>query len=660
MSIPLVVNGVTYDYPEVDDVDWGAEATDWAAAVTSGMLQKAGGLFQILAEVDFGTSFGLKSLYYKSRTANPADAGQFRLARADVINWRNNANSANLSLGVSASDVLQFNGSDIQGSISVADTSTIDLTFSSNTLSADIIAGSITNSMINAAAAIAFSKLEALASGNILVGSAGNVATSLAMTGDITITNAGVTAIGTNKVTNAMLAQVSTATFKGRTTAGTGNVEDLTATQATALLNVMVGDSGAGGTKGLVPAPITGDATKFLNGAGAWSSPAGAGDVVGPASATDNGFVRFDGTTGKLIKNSAATITNADVVAAAGIALNKLAATTVSRALVSDGSGFVSAATTTATEIGYVNGVTSAIQTSLDAKQVRSTLTAKGDLYVATASNTVTRQGVGADGTYIIADSSQTNGIKYVYGTVQSKNSAYTILVTDDLIYVDTTGGSVIVTFPSFAANSGKTWTVKKADSTFNTVTLACNGSENLRDIGTTATTTLNTQGESATVESDGTVGQIIDRRIPSVWTAFTSTMGLTGGTTTAPGFWKRDGDSAIFQISATFASVFTAGSATFSIPFTIDTAKFGATPTSNSDILGTARVVDVSVTGYIGVVLYSSTTALSVRYMVDDTGPGSDAIGAGSITTTTPFTWANGDQILLSTQPLPISGWKG
>ncbi len=40
----------------------------------------------------------------------------------------------------------------------------------------------------------------------------------------------------------------------------------------------------------------------------------------------------------------------------------------LSRAVVSDGSGKVAAATTTSTEIGYVNGVTSAIQTQIDAK----------------------------------------------------------------------------------------------------------------------------------------------------------------------------------------------------------------------------------------------------------------------------------------------------
>ena len=59
------------------------------------------------------------------------------------------------------------------------------------------------------------------------------------------------------------------------------------------------------------------------------------------------------------------------------IAVNKLAALTASRLMVTDASGFASAASVTATEAGYLSGVTSAIQTQLGNKQgLDATLTA--------------------------------------------------------------------------------------------------------------------------------------------------------------------------------------------------------------------------------------------------------------------------------------------
>jgi hypothetical protein len=64
--------------------------------------------------------------------------------------------------------------------------------------------------------------------------------------------------------------------------------------------------------------------------------------------------------------NTVSNIANDEIKAAAAIAVNKLAAVTASRALASDGSGFIAASAVTATELGYVSGVTSAIQTQID------------------------------------------------------------------------------------------------------------------------------------------------------------------------------------------------------------------------------------------------------------------------------------------------------
>jgi hypothetical protein len=48
------------------------------------------------------------------------------------------------------------------------------------------------------------------------------------------------------------------------------------------------------------------------------------------------------------------------------------------------------------TELGYLDGVTSAIQTQLDAKTAKSTLTTTGDIYYASSANTPARLGIGS------------------------------------------------------------------------------------------------------------------------------------------------------------------------------------------------------------------------------------------------------------------------
>lgn len=200
--------------------------------------------------------------------------------------------------------------------------------------------------------------------------------TTLNATGTSTIVDADVTTLdvsGVSTLNTVSAASISTTgsmtvggdlTVNGNTTtinAATLDVEDINIT-----VNFGGNDAtseGAGltvdrtGTSGsLIYADAS--ATKFK--AGALGSEV---DLVGVSStqALTNKTIDSD-------NNTITNIVNADIKAAAAIALDKLAATTASRSLVSDASGFVTASATTSTEIGYVSGVTSAIQTQLNAK----------------------------------------------------------------------------------------------------------------------------------------------------------------------------------------------------------------------------------------------------------------------------------------------------
>lgn len=98
---------------------------------------------------------------------------------------------------------------------------------------------------------------------------------TITLTGPITGSGTGsfATTITANAVALSHMAQVATATFLGRTTAGTGNVEALTATQATALLN-----NATTTTKGLVPAPGTALGL-FLKDDMTWAAATGGGST---------------------------------------------------------------------------------------------------------------------------------------------------------------------------------------------------------------------------------------------------------------------------------------------------------------------------------------------------------------------------------------------
>ena len=84
----------------------------------------------------------------------------------------------------------------------------------------------------------------------------------------------GLVTLTDNSVANGALADMPTSRLKGRTSAGTGDPEDLTAADVTALLNAF-----SSTLKGLAPASGGGIAN-FLRADGTWAAPAGGGSSV--------------------------------------------------------------------------------------------------------------------------------------------------------------------------------------------------------------------------------------------------------------------------------------------------------------------------------------------------------------------------------------------
>lgn len=107
----------------------------------------------------------------------------------------------------------------------------------------------------------------------------------------------------------------------------------------------------------------SGNGSEFWCGDGTWKTPSGSGDVVGPASATDNAVARFDATTGKLIQNSVVTIadTTGDMAGVGTLNTHTIQGGTGTLALTSDIPSVANMVETTDTDVtgwGFIDNGT--------------------------------------------------------------------------------------------------------------------------------------------------------------------------------------------------------------------------------------------------------------------------------------------------------------
>jgi len=344
------------------------------------------------------------------------------------------------------------------------------------------------------------------------------------------------------------------------------------------------------------------------------------------------------------------------------VILTSAGALAANRALISDGSGDITVSTVTATELGYVSGVTSAIQTQLNAKQATGNyitdltgeVTASGPGSVAA---TVTNSAViakvltgyaSAPGTISASDSilsaiQKLNGNLY-QRSVATKTTTFTFAATDYFVLCDTSGGAYTGTLPTVTGNSGLTYRVKKTTADFSALTIS----------GTGLSTTLNTLGEEVELYCDGTNWNVLSRVNNTNWTSFTASWtavsvnpAIGNGTLTAN--YRRRGDTAEieYQITAGSTTTFGTGDWIFGVPsgLTINTTKLQQSSSTNT-IIGFGGTVQGAY--HSTVAIYDTTTQF--RAAADNQ--------AGRVTASSPEAWANG-QTLMVTAIVPITGWN-
>lgn len=155
------------------------------------------------AKIFVGGGGGAAAEQTLSGDATLADTGVLTIANGAISNVKVGAGAAIAFSKLAAlpdGQILVGSGANVATAVAVSG----DLTLL-NTGAFSLAALSVTDAKVAAAAAIAFSKLAALDDGKILVGSGANVATKVAVSGDLTLLNTGAFTIANSAVTTAKI-----------------------------------------------------------------------------------------------------------------------------------------------------------------------------------------------------------------------------------------------------------------------------------------------------------------------------------------------------------------------------------------------------------------------------------------------------------------------
>ena len=426
------------------------------------------------------------------------------------------------------------------------------------------------------------------------------------LTGDVTTSGAAAT-IANDAVSNAKLANMANSTVKCRTTAGTGDPEDCTATQAQNIV---------GGVVQRLAEQTTPSA---------------------PASGYMNIYPKSDG---KLYKQTSAGVEtevgsgggagafNMAVLDTAGNSWAVSSQTSAdAESSVGNWAAYADAAATTPVDM------TGGSPNTTCTRNTSSPINGTGDFKM-TITTGATRQGEGCSLLVNIPTAYRGQPIRILapYTTTGTISSG------DIVPYAyDVTNGALLAPSATVSGISGSAGTVY--------FTIAPQASAAQLRIGWHIARASNTGAVTVNWDDFKVEPDLNQANVPmSDWVAWTPT-GSWNTNVTYTGYWRRVGDQleADVKISLSGAPNNTALSITFPNGLTLDSSKITSQTTGYGHLLDNgSRVYDACITT-------NSSTSIAVNYCDGATN---------ALSTTNPFTWASGDAVYAHFS-VPISGWS-
>lgn len=333
--------------------------------------------------------------------------------------------------------------------------------------------------------------------------------------------------------------------------------------------------------------------------------------------------------------NSGTALNNNRVMKSAGGAIVEAAAITATRALISDANGIPTQSVTTSTELAFVNGVTSAIQTQLNAKEPTVT---KGNLTDVGTDGIIVGNGTGSvigTGTTIaqhVADSTHNGYLASAdWSTFNGKQAAgnYVTALTGD---VTATGpGSVAATLATVNASPGSTTISSVTTNAKGLVTAnssaATTGSGSVV-LATGPTLSAPVLGTPASGTLTNCTGLPVGGVAAVAWATYTPTVTAQTGTITtssASGRFQQIGKTVFITVTCTITTAGTgSGNLTLTLPVNSNTSisiqvlrGIEATTTGNDvrGLLTSGATMDIRDYKNAGVIVNAASVYLSGNY---------------------------------------------